>query len=115
MGLALSRHNDQPLYASDRMAHMLGSGLLTFVDARVGFQTLYGPEALVTYADLDELTGLLRVFAADDARLRETAQAGRRRTFALFEAGRVFDYMRAQLCDEGGAQGYEWPCRRWRA
>ena len=112
MGLALSRHNDQPLYASDRMAHMLGSGLLTLVDARNGFQALYRSDELATYADLDDLARQLRAFAADDARLRAVAQAGRRRTFALFEAARVFAYLLAQL--QGGAQDYEWPCERWR-
>jgi hypothetical protein len=26
---------------------------------------------------------------------------------------RVYAYVRAQLFDEGGALGYEWPCERW--
>ena len=114
MGLSLSRWSDQPLYASDRMAHMLGSGLLTFVDARSGFQALYGDDALATYTDLDDLKRQIRAFASDDARLRATAERGWRRTFELFEAGRVFDYLLAQVFEDAGAKDAPWPSQRWR-
>ncbi len=114
MGLALSRWSDQPLYASDRMAHMLGSGLLTLVDGRAGFQALYGDAGPATYADLDDLTAQLRLYAADDELRRARALQSWRRTFELFEAGRVFAYLFSQMFDEGGASAYEWPCVRWR-
>ena len=114
MGLSLSRWSDQPLYASDRMAHMLGSGLLTLVDTRSGFQALYGPDALATYVDLADLERQVRAFAADDARLRETAERGWRRSFELFEAKRVFDYLLAQVFDEDGESDAAWPSERWR-
>ncbi len=114
MGLALSRYSDQPLYASDRMAHMLGSGLLTFVDARAGFQALYRPEELATYRDLEDLKRQIQTFAADDAQRRAMAERGWRRTFALFEAERVFRYLLEQLDDSAAAQAFEWPCEQWR-
>ena len=113
MGLALSRYSDQPLYASDRMAHMLGSGLLTLVDARAGFASLYAPEELAAYADLDDLKRQLRGFMADDARRRAMAEKGWRRTFSLFEAGRVFAYLLGQL-ELAATVPVEWPATRWR-
>ena len=94
---------------------MLGSGLLTFVDARVGFQALYGPDALATYADVEDLQRQIALFTADDRAWRAVAETGWRRTFELFEAQRVLDYMLAQVYDEEGARDYEWPCTRWRA
>ena len=114
MGFALSRYSDQPLYASDRMAHMLGSGLLTFVDAKAGFQAMYRADELATYADLDDLKRQLRKFLGDDAWRREVAERGWRRTFALFEVGRVFEYLLAQLDGAVAPQLFEWPCERWR-
>ena len=113
VGLALSRFADQPLYASDRMAHMLGSGLLTLVDARSGFQAFYGPDELVTYTGLDDLQRCIREHLADDARRRDVAERGWRKTFALFEAAKVFDYLLRQLFDEGGARRAPWPADRW--
>ena len=113
MGLALSRYNDQPLYASDRMAHMLGSGLLTFVDAQAGFQAMYAADELAIYADGNDLKRQLRRFSADDDQRCAMAEAGWRRTFELFEAGRVFVYLLDQL-DEVQAPAVEWPSERWR-
>ncbi len=113
MGLALSRHSDQPLYASDRMAHMLGSGLLTLTDAQTGFADLYAPDELAIYTDLDDLKRQLRRFIADDEVRRAMAERSWRRTFALFEAGRVFAYLLGQL-ELAASAAVEWPCERWR-
>jgi hypothetical protein len=113
MGLSLSRYSDQPLYASDRMVHMLGGGLLTLVDARVGFQTLYGADELPLYRDLDDLLAKLRLYAHDDATRRAVAERGWRRTFELFEAGRVFAYLLDQLYGHRDAPA-PWPATRWR-
>ena len=115
MGLSLSRFNDQPLYASDRMVHMLGSGLLTLVDARLGFQDLYGEDVLALYEGPDDLAGQIAAYADDDARLRARAEASWRRTFELFEVGRVFAYLLDQLSGSDEAAGYPWPSRKWRA
>ena len=114
MGLSLSRYSDLPLYASDRMAHMLGSGLLTLIDARAGFQALYGLDELATYADLEDLKRQLVRFTADDVQSRAMAERSWRRTFALFEAGRVLAYVLKQLYGSDAAQIFEWPCVQWR-
>ena len=41
------------------------------------------------------------------------ARKGWEKTWALFESRRVLAYLLAQLFDEGGAKGFEWPCERW--
>jgi hypothetical protein len=113
LGLSLSRYSDQPLYASDRMVHMLGGGLLTLVDARSGFQSLYAPDELALYRDAQTLIAQVRRYAEDDAERRAMAERGWRKTFQLFEAQRVFAYLLAQLFDEGGARDTPWPNTRW--
>ena len=57
IGWALSRWADQPLYASDRMAHMLGSGLATLLDRGAGFQRFYGEDEAGFYDGLDRACG----------------------------------------------------------
>ncbi|MGC1301241.1 MAG: glycosyltransferase [Caulobacteraceae bacterium] len=113
IGWALSRHNDQPLYASDRMAHMLGVGLPVLLDRRPGFERFYGEDEIGFYRDLDELILRTRTLLADDDLRRETARRGWTKTWALFKGGRVFDYVYQQLFREGGANTFEWPVERW--
>ncbi len=115
IGWSLSRRASLPLYASDRMVHMLGFGLVTALDRRAGFQRFYGEDAAVFYDDLDDLAARLKPLLADDEAARAVAKAGWETTWRLFDSGRVFTYLLAQLFDDGGARGYEWPVERWRS
>ena len=114
MGWALSRRNDQPLYASDRMAHMLGCGLLTFLDSGAGFDRIYAADEVGFYRDLDELKAKVAAFAVDDALRRETARRGWARTWAVFGVERIFAYMIDQVFNDGASVDVEWPAARWR-
>lgn len=112
IGWSLSRRV-APLYASDRMAHFFGWGLVTAMDRRSGFDRFYAPGEAIFYDDLTDLAAGLRRLIVDDAQARAIARAGWVKTWALFESGRVLTYILAQLRDDGGAKGYEWPCERW--
>lgn len=113
MGWALSRRASLPLYASDRMAHFFGWGLTVLLDRRAGFDRFYdGGEALY-YSSFDDLAAALRRLIADDAAARSVARRGWEKTWRIFPSSRVFAYVLAQLFDEGGAEGYEWPAERW--
>jgi hypothetical protein len=112
-GWALSRRATLPLYASDRMAHMLGSGLAVALDRRAGFERFYRADEAVFYDDLETLAERVRRLLADDAAAREIARKGWRRTWSIFESARVLDYLLAQIFDETGASGVEWPVERW--
>lgn len=114
IGWSLSRRASLPLYASDRMAHMFGWGLAVLIDRAAGFERFYGDDEAAFYSDFDELTAQLGRLITDDQATREMAQRGWQNTWALFDSGRVLAYVLAQLQEEGGAQGYEWPCDRWR-
>jgi hypothetical protein len=115
MGWALSRYSDQPWYASDRMAHMLGCGLLTLIDARSGFRDVYAEDEVVFHQDLEDLCATLATLLADDARTRAMAQKGWARTWAVFEVDRVFGYLLDQIYRDGGAAEAAWPAQRWEA
>ena len=115
IGWCLSRRATLPLYASDRMAHMFGWGQAVLLDRRSGFDRFYGAEDAAFYDGWDDLFPQLRRLLADDQAARAMAESGWKRTWALFESSRVLEYVLAQLGQDGGASGYEWPCDRWRA
>ena len=93
MGLNLSRRNDVPLYSSDRLAQMAGSGLLVFLDRATGYAEVLGEEGFGFFSTEDELVEKIARFAADDAARRRTAEAGWRAYRHAFDATRVAAYM----------------------
>lgn len=112
-GWSWSRSASLPLYASDRMTHFFGCGLVVVQDRRPGFRAFFGQDEAVLYDDLEDLAARLTHLLADDAAARAMARAGCARAWELFESGRVLAYLLAQLFADGGAKGYEWPCERW--
>jgi len=111
-GWSLSRRASAPLYASDRMAHFMGWGLATALDRRAGFDRFYARDEAVFYDDLDDLAAALTRLIADDAEARAVAKRGWEKTWTLFDSERVLAYVLAQVFEDGGARGYEWPCER---
>ena len=112
-GWSLSRRASLPLYASDRMAHMFGWGLAVLLDRRAGFDRFYRDDEAAFYDSFDGLIAQVRRLTDDDEAARDTARRGWEKTWTLFESDRVLAYVLAQLRDEGGARGYEWPSERW--
>lgn len=112
IGWSLSRRV-APLYASDRMAHMFGWGLATALDRRAGFERFYAADEAIFYDDIDDLAATVAALIADDDRARAVARRGWEKTWTVFGSGRVLAYLLAQLFDDGGAKGFEWPCERW--
>jgi hypothetical protein len=95
------------------MAHMMGSGLLTLLDRNAGFDRIYAPDEALFYSDFDDLKIKLGQALADDGEARARAERGWRKTWAVFEVGRVFNYILDQLYAESGASHYEWQMKRW--
>ena len=112
-GWALSRRATLPLYASDRMAHMFGSGLAVALDRRAGFDRFYRADEAVFYHDLPDLAASLRALLENKAEACDIGRRGWERTRAVFDSGKVLVYLLAQMFDEGGATDVEWPHARW--
>ncbi|GAA0585710.1 glycosyltransferase [Caenispirillum bisanense] len=108
MGLNLSRRNDVHLYTSDRMAHLAGSGVLTFIDRATDYGQLFGEDELAFYGSEDELIERLAFFHADDAARRRVAEAGWAAYRALFDCTRVAAYMIAVLFEGLDPEAYRW-------
>lgn len=109
MGLSLNRRNDHYLYASDRMAHLTSSGLLTFVDRRTGFGDFYGEEDLAYFDDFDELARKLRFFKHEDAERRRVAGNGWRRSMEEFNGTVVAQYLIERVFGLALSRAYAWP------
>lgn len=91
MGLSANRYEGWPLYSSDRIAQMMGNGLLTFVSAASGLQKFFPDGTAVFWKDADDLAAQVIAFNSDDAQRRAVAKAGQafyREHFSAADIGR---------------------------
>ena len=77
MGLNLSRGKPIKYYSSDRIAQLLGNGLLTFIDAKTQFNNFFNKDEVIFYNNLLDLSEKLNYYKENDELRRKIAKKGR--------------------------------------
>lgn len=109
MGLNVSKRNDVYLYSSDRMAHLMGCGLLTLVDKRTGFGDIFSDDELVLYADVDDLIAKIDLFRNNDAERIRIAKRGWQRAHEDFNSLKVAQWILDVTFQTESKHKYAWP------
>ena len=108
MGLSINRFEGWKWYASDRITHLMGNGLLAFQYAGNSMQDFFTAEETVYFRDPDELAEKIAWYNTHDEARRVVAAAGRRKYHRLFDARRVLKYMVETVAGEAHSEPYEW-------
>ncbi len=93
MGLNLSRGKPLKYYSSDRIAQLMGNGLLTFVDEKTCFNDFFSKNEIITYKNLHDLIEKLHKYKKDDKQRRKIARNGKTKYLKYFNSKEVADYM----------------------
>ena len=77
MGLNLSRGKPVKYYSSDRIAQLMGNGLLTFIDEKTSYSDFFSNEEMVFYKNYSDLVEKVLKYKRDDKQRRRIARNGR--------------------------------------
>jgi spore maturation protein CgeB len=108
MALNLNREEGWPLYSSDRIAHLMGNGLLTFLSDRGQLQKFFSDQEAVFFHDTPDLCEKILYYQNHDNERQRIAAAGRARYHQLFNSSRVLKFMVETLLDVPYSEAYEW-------
>lgn len=108
MSLNLNRKEGDKWYSSDRIAHLMGFGILTFQSSRNGMQRFFSDGETVWFDGADDLADKVLHYNAHDGERAKIASAGRRRYHDLFNGARVLRYMVEVMTGEDLSEPYEW-------
>lgn len=108
MGLSLNRREVGDLSSSDRIAQLLGNGLLTFADRACGYDYFFSDDEVIFYSTRDELVRLIRQYNGDDAQRRSVAENGWLAYHEHFGAQKVAQYMVETVLDCAKLEHYPW-------
>ncbi|MBM3487649.1 MAG: glycosyltransferase family 1 protein [Alphaproteobacteria bacterium] len=109
LGLALSKRNDRHLYASDRLAHLMGNGVLALLDRASGYDTLFGDDEIAFYESEPALVARIAALRADGREARAIAERGARRYHDLFDERRVARYLVEAVFGTLRPEAWPWP------
>ena len=108
MGLSINRFENWKWYASDRITHLMGNGVLTFQYDGNRMQDFFSEKETVYFHTPDDLAEKIAFFNSHDDARCTVAAAGRIRYHALFNAQRTLRYMVEATRGEVFSENYEW-------
>jgi glycosyltransferase involved in cell wall biosynthesis len=92
MGLNLSRGKPTKYYSSNRIASIMGNGLLTFIDKRVELNDFFNQQEIVSYTNINDLSDKIRFYSKNDKLRKKIAKNGKNKYFKLFNETKVSKY-----------------------
>jgi len=84
MGLNLSRGAPTKHYTSNRIASLMGNGLLTFVDKKTDMDDFFNKKEIIFYENITDLSDKIRFYKKNDSLRKKIASAGKKKYFKLF-------------------------------
>jgi len=108
MGLNLSRGKAVKYYSSDRIAQLMGNGLLTFVDEKTHYSDFFSNKELVTYRNLDDLSYLLQKYKKDKKQRNLIAKNGKTKYMKYFNSNLVSKYIIERTMGDIISKNYLW-------
>ncbi len=93
MGLNLSRGLPTKYYTSNRIASLMGNGLLTFIDKKTQLDDMFSKNEVIMYNNVNDLTDKIYFYKKNDKLRRKIGSAGRIKYFKLFSELKISNYI----------------------
>ena len=93
MALNLSRGTPTKHYSSNRIASIMGNGLLVFIDQKVKMNNFFNSKEIVSYNSIEDLVDKIRYYKTNDKIRKKIAKKGKEKYFKLFNETKVSKYI----------------------
>ena len=92
MGLNLSRGKPTKYYSSNRIASIMGNGLLTFIDEKVQMNDFFTKNEIIFYKNINDLSDKIKFYSNNDKLRKKIAKNGKEKYFKLFNETKISKY-----------------------
>jgi len=108
MGINLSRGEPVKYYSSDRIAQLLGNGLLTFINKKTCFNDFLSNKEIIFYKDINDLSYKINKYKKDIKEARIIAKNGRDTYLKCFNSTIVADFILSKTLDYKSKNKFIW-------
>ena len=92
MGLNLSRGMPTKYYSSNRIASIMGNGLLTFIDEKVQMRDFFNKNEIIFYKNINDLADKIKFYSKNNKIRQKIAKSGQKKYFKLFNESKISKY-----------------------
>ena len=93
LAINLSRGKPVKYYSSDRIAQLMGNGLLTFIDKKTEYGDFFNNDEMIFYNNVEDLADKIKRFAKNDKSWRKIAKKGYQKYHKFFNSSLVAKYI----------------------
>ena len=93
MALNLSRGKPVKYYSSDRIAQLMGNGLLTFIHKNTKYSDFFNNDEMIFYKDINELSEKIKRYKKDVTVSKSIAKKGHLKYHKYFNSSLVSNYI----------------------
>ena len=93
MALNLSRGNPTKHYSSNRIASLMGNGMLVFIDRKVEMNYFFNKNEIISYNSIDDLASKIKYYKKNDKLRKTIAKNGKDKYFKLFNETKISKYI----------------------
>ncbi len=93
MALNLSRGNPTKHYSSNRIASLMGNGLMVFIDKKVEMNNFFNSNEIVSYSDIDDLANKIKFYKRNNKKRAKIAKKGKEKYFKLFNEKKISKFI----------------------
>ncbi len=93
MGLNLSRGLPTKYYSSNRIASLMGNGLLTFIDKKTQMDDFFNNNEIIFYNGINDLSDKIKFYKKNESSRIKIARNGKKKYFKLFNELNTTNYI----------------------
>ena len=93
MALNLSRGNPTKHYSSNRIASLMGNGMMVFIDSKVEMNYFFNKKEIISYNSIDDLASKIKYYKKNDKLRKTIAKNGKDKYFKLFNETKIAKYI----------------------
>ena len=108
MGLNLSRGEPIKYYSSDRIAQIIGNGLVTLIDKKTKYEDFFTNNEMVFYNGINDLSEKIIKISNDEKLRKRIGKAGREKYFKYFNSSVVAEFIINKTLDINIKKKYFW-------
>ena len=108
MGLNLSRGDPIKYYSSDRLAQIIGNGLVTLIDEKTFYTDFFSKNEMVFYKNINDLSEKILKISNDDKLRQSIGRKGKEKYFKFFNSTLVAKFIINKTFDISSKDKFIW-------